>query len=319
MLFDIVKQTKKQMPKISLFSRAILSFVLVIGAGVFLGAGAAHAQGALGQDWSQFLTGWLPNFNNASAPGETLAIGFIRNAVRIVKYAVGALAVLFGVLYAMALVLAGDKEETLTQQKKNFTGIAIAFVLLMIADNVAGIFNPEGSNAQQLIDFGAANDQLRDIVNYIKWLLGSVLVLLFTISGFKLITAQGEDEKITQEKKHLVGSLIGIFVLLLASNIVNAVYTVNQVTGATAPAVFTTPIQEAAGGLRLFLVFLGPFAVLFSIYAGFLYMTSFGSEENTTKAKTLLIGGITAIVIIYLAYAIVNTLIVSPLDIQPAP
>ncbi|MFH0820687.1 MAG: hypothetical protein V1908_02825 [Candidatus Peregrinibacteria bacterium] len=294
-----------------------LALLLLLGLGLFLAAKTAAAQGALGSDWAQFMqkTG-LRNFSGAgSETGETLAIGFIKNVVRIVKYVVGALAALFGIMYATALIFSGDKEETIKKQQKNFIGLAIAFVLLMVADPIARIFNPEESTSTALIDFGAFRDQLRDIVNYAKWLLGSIAVLTFSISGIKLITAQGEEEKITKEKKNLVWSLIGLLVVLLASNIVNAIYVVQgeaageAFTGAISPAAITTPIQEVVGIIRLLLVFLGPVAVLFTIYAGFSYLTSLGNDEQVTKGKSMLVGGVTGIIIIYIAYAIANTVL----------
>src|SRR3989338_7824091 len=105
-----------------------LGSTLFFGFGLFvLFQGMAYAQGALGNDWARFLPE-LDTFKN-SGTGEDLAIQFIHNGIRIVKFVVGGVAVLFGILYAMAFVFAGGKEDTLTKQKKNFTALIIAFVL----------------------------------------------------------------------------------------------------------------------------------------------------------------------------------------------
>ena len=103
--------------------------------------------------------------------------------------------------------------------------------------------------------------------------------------------------------------------VLLASNIVNAIYVVNESGTDVGAASAETGIVEMGGVIRLILVFLGPMAVLFTIYAGFMYMTAFENEEHANKAKRMIVGGITGIVIIYSAYAIVNTLIGSRTDI----
>lgn len=267
-------------------------------------SGRAYAEGALGSDWGQFLGG-LRDFTETDVSGEDLALGFLRNSIRIVKYITGALAVLFGMLYALTFIFAGDKEETLTKRKKNFVSIGVAFVLLMAGGAIADIFNPEKSSPEALIDFGAARDQLRDIANYIKWLLGSVLVLVMTISGLRLITAQGKEDVITKQKMHLVWSGIGMGVMLLATNIINAFYIINE--PGLAPEQST--IAELMGIVRLMLVFLGPIAILFTIYAGFLYLTNMGEEEKVTKAKKMVTVGISAIVFIYISYALVSSVV----------
>ncbi len=280
---------------------------ILFAIGLFALAKGVQAQGVLGGDWARYLGG-LRTFQDPTKSGELLAIDFIHNAIRIVKFIAGVLALLFGILYALAFIAAGSQEETITQQKKNFIAMGIAFVLLMIADTVAGIFNPVTSTSETIIDFGAANDQLRQIVDYTKWLLGSVLVLLMTVSGLKLMTAQGEEEKITREKKNLVWSGVGIMVILLASNIVNAIYVIRGPDDFV-PANPTTAVQEAAGVIRLLLVFLGPIAILFTIYAGFFYLTALDDEERVTKGKMMIVGGVTGIIVIYVAYAIINTLL----------
>lgn len=278
-----------------------------------------YAQGALGEGWARFLEGDLPGFRaEPGAAGEEIAASAIRRGISIVKYLMGGVALLFGIIYAGSLVLARGKEEAISKQKTNFLWVFVGFIILMIADQVSVIFNPEKATSEQLIDFEAAHDQLRDVANYIKWLLGSIIILLMTISGIRLVTAGGEEEKITKEKRHLVWSGIGMLVILLASNIVNAIYVVNEETGEVAAARPETGIVEAGGIIRLILVFLGPIAVLFTIYAGFLYLTAFQNEEKLNKAKKMIVAGVTGIIIIYAAFALVSTFMTGlPTEVSP--
>lgn len=57
------------------------------------------------------------------------------------------------------------------------------------------------------------------------------------------------------------------------------------------------------------LTFLGLLAVVMVIYGGFLYVSSGGSEENTGKAKKILLYAVIGIVIIIASFAIVNTIL----------
>lgn len=80
------------------------------------------------------------------------------------------------------------------------------------------------------------------------------------------------------------------------------------------------PVAEATGGqssirqlaltmLRFVLGFLGIVAVIMIIYGGLLYVTSAGNEENATKGKKILMYAITGIVIIFISFALVNTVL----------
>jgi len=61
--------------------------------------------------------------------------------------------------------------------------------------------------------------------------------------------------------------------------------------------------------LNWFLGFLGFIAVAMVIYGGVLYVTSAGEDEKTGKAKKILLYAIIGIIIIFLSFAIVNTVI----------
>ncbi len=268
---------------------------------------SAEAQSVLGDRWDQFLSD-VPGFSPNNETGEDLAINFVLNLVRIIRNVIGAVALIMGVIYGLRLVLSQGNEETISKQKTNFLWVFVGFAIMIIAENVAGIFNPESSTASAIIDFNAARDQLRDITGYLKWLLGSVIVLLMSVSSIRMITAGGDEETISTQRKNLIWSGIGMLVILLASNIVNAVYVLNAPDEATA-ANSSTAITEIAGLVRLILVFMGPAAIGFTIYAGVMYLTALDNEDRAGKARSMIVGGVVGIVIIYAAYAIVNTII----------
>lgn len=266
----------------------------------------AHAQSYLGEGWDKYL-GEVPTFAPTGASGEELAESFVRNLIRIVRNVVGGIAMIMGVVYGFKMVIARGQEDALSKQKSNFLFALLGFMILIIAENIAGIFNPEKASSAQLIDFNAARDQLRDIADYMKWMLGSVAVLLMAVSSARLVMAQGEDEEITKQKRNITWSFLGLLVVLLASNIVNSIY-VLRAPDETASAGADVAIGEFTGIIRLILVFLGPVAIAFTIYAGYMYLTALDNEERANKAKRMIVEGVVAIVIVYGAYALVNTL-----------
>lgn len=283
-----------------------IGLISLICLGIFVVIKTAHAQSYLGEGWDEYLKGNIKTFG-AEGSGEELATQFVKNLIRIVRYIIGAVALAMGTIYAMSLIFARGKEEVITKQKNNFLWMAIGFVILIISENVAGIFNPAVATTDQIIDFTAAQDQLTVAANYVKWLFGSIFVLLMAISSIKMIMAGGEEEQITKQKRNLAWSLIGMLIVLLASNIVNAIYTVKspKEISAVSPE---TAVTEITSIIQLILVFLGPIAIIFTIYAGFMYLTALDSDEKIQKAKRMIVGGITGIIIIYSAYAIINTI-----------
>ena len=286
-------------------------------AALFLLMDVVYAQSYLGEGWNQFLQS-LPGYSELEGQksGEQLAVGFIKNGAKIVRYVLGGLAVIMGTLYGMALIFARGREQEIEKQKQNFTYVFIGFIVLIISENIASIFNPEQATAEKIIDFDAARDQLRQAVDYLKWLLGSIILLLMIISSVRMIMAGGEEEEISKQKRNITWSIIGMMVILLASNIVNAVYVINS-PGELVPASPQNVMEELAGIIRLILVFLGPLAVAFTIYAGFTYLTAMDNETRAEKGKKMIIGGITGIVIIYSAYALVNTVVQGQLGFIP--
>ena len=56
--------------------------------------------------------------------------------------------------------------------------------------------------------------------------------------------------------------------------------------------------------VKVVLGFLGIIAVLIVLWAGFLWMTATGNEDQITKAKGILVGGLIGLLIVLSAYAI---------------
>ena len=299
----------KKIIKIIKYIWPIVAFCLFL----FLFFNVVQAQDSLGTGWDEYIKGVLPDFTTPTdATGEDIAASVIRRGISLLKYLIGGVALIFGLIYAMNFIFARGNEETISKYKKNFLWLVVGFLIIMVAENISNIFNPEVAKSEQLIDFAAGRDQLRDIANYLKWLFGSVIMLLITISGIRLITAGGKQETIDKEKQHLIWSAIGMLVILLATNIVNAIYVI-QSPEVIIAADSTVAVTEVGSIIRLLLVFLGPIAILFTILAGFMYLTALDNEERASKAKRMIIGGVTGIVIIYISYALVNTFMTAQL------
>ena len=89
--------------------------------------------------------------------------------------------------------------------------------------------------------------------------------------------------------------------------------------GLIQPTDVPTKLQEVGAGgslrqmilmiLNFFLGFLGLLAVCMIIYGGILYITAAGKQETVDKGKKIIMYAVVGIVIILLAFAIVNTVL----------
>lgn len=58
--------------------------------------------------------------------------------------------------------------------------------------------------------------------------------------------------------------------------------------------------------INIILGFLGILLLIYFLYAGFLWMTSGGSDDNVKKAKTMMKNAVIGLIIIVIAYALSN-------------
>lgn len=68
--------------------------------------------------------------------------------------------------------------------------------------------------------------------------------------------------------------------------------------------VYNDPRDMVANGIKIFLGFLGMIAVILILYAGFLWMTAAGNDDNIKKAKQILSAAVVGLVIILMSYGL---------------
>lgn len=108
--------------------------------------------------------------------------------------------------------------------------------------------------------------------------------------------------------------------LLVAAMMIGALSLLHVLPVASAlalPDPEVDPSGTGEGSLRVvvvqmvdyFLGFLGLLAVIMVIYGGVLYVTAGGKEEQSNKAKKVIMFAVIGLIIILLSYALVNTVI----------
>lgn len=120
--------------------------------------------------------------------------------------------------------------------------------------------------------------------------------------------------------KHLIKKGTSIGILLTLSSIPSLVLAVNPITEfhntikkAGVATGDTIPTTESVIGvvLNTLLSFIGIAILIVIIYAGFLWATARGNDQQIEKAKKMLTGAIIGLLVIFTATAVVNFIITS--------
>ena len=126
-----------------------------------------------------------------------------------------------------------------------------------------------------------------------KKLIGITFGLLFAFAPFFTVIAAEEDtgNSLTQRK----------------SGLIHTEDRIANVDLATGDAVSARTVVVSVINFTLF--FLGILTTAMIIYGGFLYITAAGDEQGTEKGKKILLYSAIGIVIIFISFALTNTLL----------
>ncbi len=233
-----------------------------------------------------------------------------------VRYIVGALAIGILVYAGTMMVIRGGDEGEIDKQKSAITYTIIGMAVLAVAGAVTeilsvddgGLLNPDTAK-ERVVAFRV---EVNLVITFIKYLLGSVTVLFIVVSAMGLIMGGGE-EAVTSAKKRLAASSLGLLLVMFSTVFVDQVFYVVDLNSSRTGVI---PQVDAIQGLReliavtnIVVTFVGPIMVLMMIAGGIMYIISAGDDGKTETAKKLIFNAIIGIVVIYGAFAIVNTFV----------
>ncbi len=292
----------------------------------FLGLLVAALAGAVlsfvSDSWASFLP--LPETDDLDVPapeGDTAfeklenLLGPLARNLRII---VGGVALLLIVVSGFTMVISGDNEETVKNQRKSMTWGIIGLLIISIAGPIAEVFDFRAGNfisdPEKLVErAGLFDDTTRIVITFVKYLLGGLASLMFIRAGAVMVVSGHNEEDVTREKKNLALGAAGLLLIMFSEIVVRKVFYVtdfNEDTGTTEVAIDQSEfVQQLVAITNLVVTFVGPIMMLGLVAGGVLYVTAGGDEERTGLAKKILINSVIGVVIIYGAFALVSTII----------
>lgn len=266
----------------------------------------------------------LPSFSqsgHADASYESGASNItsaILYAVDLLKYLMATIAVIVIIAIGVRLITSGKKiDETSPKMKEALKYVLIGLAVIMMSQELVKrvFFGEQGEIFRSQTDIQLAaergTEQIRGLYSMLELFMGATAVLMIVVTGFRMVTSGGNEEVVTKSKKQLTYAIAGLVLLGISELVVKDIVFPKQ--GTTLPDVVRA--QQLIITITNFASsFITLAAIAFLMYGGFLYVTAAGKEENTAKAKKILIGAVIGLVIAMGAYGLVNTFIkVDPL------
>ncbi|MCF7845716.1 MAG: hypothetical protein K9L85_00585 [Candidatus Peribacteraceae bacterium] len=256
-------------------------------------------------------------------------VGFTyRSAAHLIEYVLGGIALLTMGASVFQMITAGGDEEEVSSARKSLAWSAIALIIVggaalfvdkvlappeTITKQLEGGLDP-GLQLMEILKSGQSQARIV-ILNYVKYFqtfIGAGAVLMLFLAGFKMVSASGEEDVITKQRKMITWIFMGLAIILIAEAFVNVfmpdVGGEIQFSSATAIQSFSA---QMGGFTNFLLTFTAAVAVLALIVGALYTTTAFANPEQAEKGKKIILAAALGLIVTISAYAIVNTILSS--------
>ena len=152
----------------------------------------------------------------------------------------------------------------------------------------------------------SGDETLVDVNNFILTTISAFLILIGTLAtiflvyaGVIYISSSGNEEQASRAKRQVLYAVIGIILALSANLIMNAVVDRDALTIVALVDPF----------INMAVILTGTLATIYLIYAGFVYITSEGDEQESSRARRQILYAVIGIILALSANIILNAVI----------
>lgn len=241
------------------------------------------------------------------------------NFVSLLNFVIGSVAILFLVITGVKMIFSKGSADQSEKYKKEFLWVFVGLVVISAAEFIAfEIFDPVDPTREGGRDiltggasFAALTTIASEIKRYFQYIVIGFIVIQGGITGYNLALASGSsDDDLENEKKFVTSAGFGILLILL-SELVVSVFSLQGVnpadanTGAGVEA-SAVVIDQVVGIINYLLTLFGIVGVLLLVWAAVYYITSFGNEDQMNRAKRLILTAVVGLVVVASSFALMN-------------
>ena len=258
------------------------------------------------------------NFKETGTDGLINTINKVIPVVRIFLAVVATVLLIWAGVHLM--ITRGD--ETLYKEKKaQVLAIATGFLLIfMISPMLNDVFFD--AENQLLVKTGDVNEvaelqsddqirkkalwgvtEMKGIFQYASTFVVVVGMVFLILSVFPLIFGGEDEAELTKVKKRVIFTVVGMGVFISAETAVELFATADGRIGA--PDV-RGAVSLAVKWANFLMGFIGLFAILALVWAGFRLIANFGDESATEEAKKIAVAAVIGLVLTFSSWTAVN-------------
>ncbi len=104
--------------------------------------------------------------------------------------------------------------------KYSVLGVFFLFLVVGVSSVAYAQDPPDGILLANPSDLDDVQDLLDSVINFFNLVLGPILVIVILIGAFKMLTAQGNENKYMEGRKTVQYAVIGAVVVLVADGII---------------------------------------------------------------------------------------------------
>jgi len=172
------------------------------------------------------------------------------------------------------------------------------------------------SHADASYEYGASNitSAIYFTVDLMKYLMGTIAVIVIIASGVRLVTAGKEIEEVSSnQKENIKYAIIGLILIIVADVFVKQVFfgEAGEIYQSSADVQMAAErgSETIRGIYDLMAIFMGVIAILMIVASGIQMVVSGGNEEALDKGKKAITWAVVGLVILGLAEFVVKDII----------
>lgn len=254
--------------------------------------------------------GLIRDENTGNIAGVTNLASIIVSVIQVIKYALSGLMLLMFTISLSQLVNNSSDEAALDKTKTYLKYLVVAVAIVFMAEPIfINYLSLEGggflssTEAAQAAATGISSE-LFGAYRIIQSIIGIVAVFMIIFGAFKMSVRSYQEEDLSKAKNQILYGSLGIIVIILAETLVTRVlFDVDSGFDPNNAKQMIVSITNFVSGFTVLASLLG------LLYAGYLYVVSAVTEDNSDKIKSAVKGSIIGLILASSAFAIVNTVI----------
>lgn len=245
--------------------------------------------------------------------GESQIQSIILSIAKVLRNLLAGFAIIWIIISGIQMVLAHGEESKIAEQKRSITYAIVGLGIVLVLERMIFLIYGAPGVERGITPTAAAgiDIEILGIVSFIKAVIGAAAILMIIRSGFKTITAAGEEEKIIQQRKSIIWIMVGIVIIMINQFIVENLYIkpIRESAGVITATNVENVIALIGRVLQFLLGFVGIIAFAALIYGAGTMIANYGNDELVQRAKKIIKNAVIGIIIILSAFALVSTVI----------